>query len=146
MSLEAEVYSIDANVIIRFLTGDDPRLARKAAEILRGVESGETMVLCDPVNLAETVWVLKSFYRLTNQRIRELLEPILVVHNFLVPDKEHYLLALRLFAGGMKSFGDACACAAALRDCDGRLYSFDVKLSSVPGISRSESIPTKTSD
>ena len=139
MRPETEIYSIDANVVIRFLTGDHPALSRKAAEIMRALDSGETTVACDPVNLAEMVWVLRSVYRLANEHIYGLLQPIVVLRGFLVPDKERYLLALRLFAEGMKSFGDACACAAALQDCDGRLYSFDAKLSSVPGISRSES-------
>lgn len=140
MRADADVYSIDANVILRFLLGDDPKLYPKAFEIFNGVESGSTVVTCDPVNLAETVWVLKSFYKLTNERILELLVPIVNMEGFRVPDKERYLLALRLFAGGVKSFGDACACAAAIQDCDGRLYSFDVELSWVPGINRSEQL------
>jgi len=136
-----EIYSIDANVILRYVLEDDPRLFAKAREILLGVQSGHTVVICDPVNLAEVVWVLESFYKLTNEQICEGLLPIINPEGFILPDKEHYLLALRLFAGGVKSFGDACACAAALRDCDGRLYSFDAKLSNVPGIARSESVP-----
>lgn len=139
MKPSAEVYSIDANVILRYVMHDDPKLFAKAHGILRGVQSGQTVVTCDPVNLAEVVWVLRSFYRLTNEQICEGLLPILNPDGFLVPDKERYLLALKLFAEGVKSFGDACACAAALQDCDGRLYSFDAKLSKVPGITRSES-------
>ena len=138
MRTETEVYSIDANVILRYVLEDDPRLFAKARDILGRVEAGHTVVTCDPVNLAEVIWVLKSFYRLTNEQICEGLEPILNPDGFLMPDKERYLFALRLFAGGVRSFGDACACAAALRDCDGRLYSFDSKLSNVQGIARSE--------
>jgi predicted nucleic-acid-binding protein len=138
MSQSDEVYSIDANVILRFLLGDDPKLYPKAFDIVTGVESGNTIVICDPVNLAEIVWVLKSFYKLSNERIYELLEPIVNLEGFLVPDKERYLLALRLFADGMKSFGDACACASAIQDCGGKLYSYDEKLSGIPGITRTE--------
>jgi hypothetical protein len=36
----------------------------------------------------------------------------------------------------VRDFGDACACAAALQRCEGRLVSFDRKLSGVDGISR----------
>ena len=118
--------------------GDVPRLFAKASEIIKGIESGQTTAICDPVNLAEVIWVLSSFYKLSSEQICEGLEPVLNLEGFLVPDKERYLLALRLFAGGMKSFGDACACAAALQDCGGRLYSFDAELSNVRGISRLE--------
>ncbi len=137
----SELHSIDANVILRYVMHDDPKLFAKAYGILKAVQSGQTVVTCDPVNLAEVVWVLRSFYKLTNQQICEGLLPIINPDGFLVPDKERYLLALRLFSGGVKSFGDACACAAANQDCDGRLYSFDAKLSKVPGITRSESVP-----
>lgn len=56
----------------------------------------------------------------------------------LMRDKARYLLALELFAGPVKHFGDACCCAAAITSDGGRLYSFDNALSSVPGIGRSE--------
>ncbi|MDO8586022.1 MAG: PIN domain-containing protein [Armatimonadota bacterium] len=138
MSRDVEVYSIDANVMLRFLVGDDPKLYRKAFDIITGIESGRNIAICDPVNLAEVVWVMKSFYKLSNERIHELLEPILNVEGFLLPNKERYLLALRLFAEGMRSFGDACACAAAIQDCGGRLYSFDEKLSNAQGVTRCE--------
>ena len=140
MSQSDEVYSIDANIILRYVVGDDPKFFSKAYDILQGVAAGKTTVICDPVNLAEVVWVLRSFYKLSNEQICEGLEPVLNMEGFLIPDKERYLMALRLFAGGMKSFGDACACASALQDCDGRIFSFDEKLSNIPGITRSESL------
>jgi predicted nucleic acid-binding protein len=132
--------SIDANVIVRFLVGDDLKLSDKASNILRGVESGKTVVTCDPVNLAEVVWVLGSFYGLSNKQISDGLEPLLGAKGFLMPNKERYVKALKLFAETAPHFGDACACAAALQDCEGRLYSFDTKLSKAKGIERMESV------
>lgn len=138
MRPRTEIHSIDANIILRYLVRDNPEFFRKACDILQGVEHGRLTVICDPVNLAEVVWVLGSFYKLSNKQIFKGLQPILNHDNFLLPDKERYILALDLYADGMKRFGDACACAAALLECDGRLYSFDEKLSKVPGIVRSE--------
>jgi len=140
MRLDADAHSIDANVILRYVLADDAVLFAKARAILEAVGEGQMTVICDPVNLAEVVWVLSSFYKLTNEQICEGLEPILSQKGFHIPDKERYLLAFRLFAEGIRSFGDACACASALQDCDGRLYSFDAKLSRIPGITRSESL------
>ena len=37
-------------------------------------------------------------------------------------------------------FGDACACAAAIEDCQGRLLSFDRKLTGVAGVARAEEV------
>ena len=138
MKPRTETHSIDANVILRYVLEDHPRLFAKARDILLGVAAGNTVVTCDPVNLAEVIWVLRSFYKLTNEQIYDGLGPVVTLDGFLMPNKERYLRALRLYADGVKSFGDACACAAALEECAGRLYSFDAKLSKVPGITRAE--------
>ncbi len=59
---------------------------------------------------------------------------------FIVPDKDRYLRALALYGEGKLHFGDACACAAAELDCEGRLLSFDRALSKVPGVERVERV------
>ncbi len=139
MTEKPEVVSIDANIIVRYLMKDNVALSPKAAGILERVEAGETVVLCDPVNLAEVVWVLRSFYRMPRPEICHGLESLLKMEGFLVPNKDRYLLALRLFAESVGHFGDACACAAAREVCEGRLFSFDAKLSAVRGIRRFDS-------
>jgi predicted nucleic acid-binding protein len=130
---------VDANVILRYLLRDDPKQAAKARAIWQSVEEGQTVVVCDPVTLAEVVFVMSSVYKLANQEIAEALLGLLHPDAVVLPQKSRYLRALQLFAGPVAHFGDACACAAALEDCEGRLYSFDRKLSSVPGIERRES-------
>ena len=132
--------AIDANVILRYLLGDDEEFAEKSAGILQAVERGEAAVVCDSVALAEVVWVLSSYYGLPSREISEGLSPLLKADRFLVACKGRYIRALELFAESVKHFGDACACAAALEECEGRLYSFDRKLSSVPGIHRTEEV------
>jgi len=134
--------ALDANVILRYVLGDAEELSAKAGAILQGVERGEMVLSCDPVTLAEVVWVLSSYYGLPNQKISEGLGPIIKAEGFLMPEKDRYVLALELYANSIEHYGDACACATALQDCEGRLYSCDRKLSSVPGIHRSEAPAT----
>jgi len=140
VSDRAEPIAIDANVILRHLVGDGGRLAEVAASIMEGLDCGEGSVTCDPVTLAEVVWALGSFYELPNREISEGLLPLVQAPGFIMPNKQRYILALRLLAEVVGSYGDACACALALLECEGRLYSFDRKLSSVPGIRRSEQL------
>ena len=59
---------------------------------------------------------------------------------FVIPDKERYVRALGLFASRVPHFRDACACAAALEECKGRLLSFDRELSRVDGVQRTEEV------
>ncbi|MGD9498000.1 MAG: PIN domain-containing protein [Armatimonadota bacterium] len=129
-------------MIVRYLVGDDEALAAKSTAILQAVERGETVVVCDPVQLAEVVWVLSSYYELSNAEISAALLAIVQADGFLMGDKARYVRALRLFGGPVPHFGDACACAVAVEECDGRLYSFDRKLCSVEGISRAEHLPS----
>ncbi len=139
MSSRPPHWTVDANVILRYLLKDDPKLAAKARAIWQSVEEGGTVAVCDPVTLAEVVFVMCSVYKLPNEAISEALLGLLQSEGVAMPDKGRYLLALRLFAGPARHFGDACACAAALEVCEGRLYSFDRDLSGVPGIQRRES-------
>lgn len=132
--------AIDANVIVRFLTKDHEHFAAARA-IFSAVRDGEMQVVCDPVNLAEVVWVMSSFYHEPPERVGKAVADLVRARNFIVPQKERYLKALELYAARTLSFADACACAAALEDCDGRLYSFDRKLSGIPGVERLERAP-----
>jgi predicted nucleic acid-binding protein len=134
------VHAVDANVILRHLLGDEPKLSSKAHAIFAALETGDVVLECDPVNLAEVVWVLASHYQVGRQQIAESLSPLVKAPGFRVPNKERYLLALELYGQGVLRFGDACACARALEACDGRLLSFDRKLSRVEGVTRREGV------
>ena len=140
MRTSDKMFSIDANVILRYLTQDDEGLSAKAAAIMEGVEDGLISVSCDPVTLAEVVWVLASYYKLPGEAISEGLAPILKADGFAMPNKARYIRALELYSSSVSHFGDACACAAALEECDGRLLSFDREPSGVKGIRRAESL------
>jgi predicted nucleic-acid-binding protein len=83
---------------------------------------------------------LLSVYKVSRERIAQDLESLLAADGLVMQDKARYAQALRLFAGPIPHFGDACACAAALEDCDGNLLSFDRKLSRIDGVTRLESV------
>lgn len=134
------IYAVDANVIVRYLTRDHEELWRKADALVRAMDDGRIELLCDPVTLAEVVFVLGSFYKLPREQIFDIMEPIVTSKGFAIPDKSRYIKALELYGNSVAHFGDACACAAAIEHCEGRLLSFDKKLSSVESIQRLEEI------
>ena len=133
--------AIDANVILRYLVGNHEELSPRAKTIIESVEDGHLVVWCEPVTLAEVVWVLTSFYNRERAEIGSRLSSIVKLEGFRVAHKALYLRALELYAGPVADFGDACACAAALQHCEGRLLSFDQALSRVEGITRAETPP-----
>jgi len=140
MRTSGKPLAIDTNVILRYILRDDQILSGKAKAIFDAVEAGRMRVLCHPVILGEVVWVLASHYKTPPEKIVENLEPLLKADCFVISDKNVWLRALRLYAESVPHFADACACAAAIEDCDGKLLSFDRKLSAIKGVSRSESV------
>jgi predicted nucleic-acid-binding protein len=65
-------YTVDTNVLVRSLTGDDARQA-KAAE--KALGDAEGLILTLPM-LCELVWVLRGLYRYT---VQELLSAIIAL-------------------------------------------------------------------
>jgi predicted nucleic-acid-binding protein len=58
------VLAVDTNVIVRYLTADDPEQFAKASGLIRG----EDVYVCTTV-LLETEWVLRRGYRLSCDQI-----------------------------------------------------------------------------
>lgn len=103
---------VDTSVIIRYLTADPPEMLDEARRI---VDETDPLVLTDVV-LAETAFVLLSFYRVPRQAIVNGLVDLLRKENIAVHgmDKDVVVRAL-LFCrdSGRVSFADAMVWAAA---------------------------------
>lgn len=140
MNASTGEFAIDTNVLLRFLLSDHAILSPRAKKIIDAVNNGTMTVFCDPIVFAEVVWVLKSAYKVPPPVIMAKLQPIVLADGFHMPNKEHYVRVLELYGTTVHHFGDACACAAALDLCDGRLLSFDKMLTGVEGIIRTVDI------
>ena len=68
---------IDTNLLVRYLTDDEPQKAEAVDVLLNGAGKGEIKILIPSVVIAELVWVLESFYKMTADDITELVEAIL---------------------------------------------------------------------
>ena len=69
---------IDANVILRLVTGDPEDMAEQAAELFRKVDKRQLEIVVNEVVVLETVWVLSSFYGFTPAQIAPLMRTFLV--------------------------------------------------------------------
>ena len=137
------VYAVDANVLLRHIVGDERALYEKARAVIAAAVAGEVALACDPIQLGEAVWVLTSRYKVEPAEIAGSLLPLLELPGMEMPEKERYVRALELFGSGALSFGDACVCATAELEAEGRLISFDRALSKVPGIERTEVVGSR---
>jgi predicted nucleic acid-binding protein len=118
------VYWMDANVLLRFLTDEPPELAARAAKLLEGAQRGELSLKVHSVVVAETVWVLQSFYGYSKQEISGVLVPLLVDHGLKVEGLRTVTAALESMAEKNVDFVDALLAQTARSRGEG-VASFD---------------------
>lgn len=107
---------VDANILLRFLTGEPESLAQRAARLIRRAEAGEILLVLSPLVVAEMVWVLKSFYRRSMGEIAEVLIPLFATDGLEVKDREILVGALELARDKNVDFVDAILALESVRD------------------------------
>ena len=97
---------LDTNVLVRYLTQDDPAQARRAnAVVAAALEKGERCRL-DGVVLCELVWVLRGAYGYDKPTVVDILERILMTAQFDIGDKDLARRALEDHRLGSGDFAD----------------------------------------
>ncbi len=124
---EKNIYLIDTNVIIRFLTRDDEGLYQEAERIMAQIENNEMKALLPESVLVECVYVLKGVYGVERPFIASLLKKILLLKGIRMPNKSIYLDALDTFETHNLDFVD-CLLHSYSEFHGGEILSFDKKL------------------
>jgi len=104
---------LDTNVLVRFLTNDDPRKADRCEELFRRAGEGEMTLRLSDVCLAELVWTLESYYRLSRRDIAAKITAVLNTDGFEVEDETVWLDAMRRYAESKVDLIDAYHAAQA---------------------------------
>lgn len=119
-----DVLWVDANVLLRFLTGSPPEIAERASRLFGKAERGVLTLKVYPLVVAETVWVLQSFYGYSKGEISEALIPLLSDYGFKIEGGKTVLRALEVMAERNADFADALLAEVALSG-DESVASFD---------------------
>ena len=127
---------VDANVILRFLTGDPPEMAARSTALFRAVERGEVTLLLDDIVVAEVVWVLHSYYGHAPTEISRALRDLVAHEGFQAQDKPALMEALRLFADKNVDFADALTAVHMTGQGVPEIFSFDTHFDRLPGVVR----------
>lgn len=122
-----ETIFIDTNILIRFLRADHPQLSRHAKEIFEKAETGKIKIYLDELIVAETVWLLSSFYKLKKEEIARRMQDLISQDWIINPRKKIILEALSLFSKAALAYID-CWIIMASRDLKLKLKTFDKKL------------------
>lgn len=112
--------AVDTNVVVRYLTDDDPAQSQIARRIV-----GDNAIRVPDTVMLETEWVLRSLYGYSQARIHSGLAAFVALDNVGVESPLRIANALDWFAQGM-DFADALHLATS-DDCDA-FATFDRKL------------------
>lgn len=115
---------LDANVLVRLLTDDPPDMAAQAASLVARAERGEVVLRLSPLVVAETAWVLLSYYRHPRPRVAEVLIALLRAEGIRADDSRHLIAALEAMAARNVDFVDAYLAETARAKGEG-VCSFD---------------------
>ncbi|KAB0565187.1 PIN domain-containing protein [Pseudomonas palleroniana] len=96
---------LDTNVLVRYVTQDDPAQSPKACELI------ESLTTLSPgfvglVSVVELVWVLQSCYQCTKSELVTVLETLLRTRELIIEQAEIVWQALRRFIASKADFAD----------------------------------------
>jgi predicted nucleic-acid-binding protein len=97
---------LDTNVLVRYLTQDDPAQARRAEAVLAEATSRGERCFIGPVVLCELTWVLRGAYNRPKADVIRTLDLILATRQFEIGDKDLVREALDAYRGGRADFAD----------------------------------------
>ena len=115
------------NLLVRYLTEDDPQKAKAVDTLLNSAAKGELKILIPSIVIAELVWVLESFYKMTVDDITGLVEAILNTPGVDTQDKSVIKAALKLYRSKRIDLIDAWIIEFARAKGAKRIYTFDKK-------------------
>lgn len=131
---------LDANVILRYLTQDNPDHGWRAYALLQKVETGEIAATITEAVLAEVVYVLssKTLYNVPRAEIQTRLTTLIGLKGLRLRAKGLYVRALDVYATTNLDFVDALLVAHVERTPDAVLVSFDRGYNRIATVTREE--------
>ncbi len=115
---------VDTNLIIRYLVQDDEKHARIAGKLIDACYRGEVEIVILPEVLAESVFVLESFYQRPRLDIAEVLKNLISSPGVEIRESVIHLDALDRYRKTKIHFVD-CLIAATAAAQDMPVASFD---------------------
>ena len=125
---------VDTNVLVRHLTGEPPEVASRATAFLNREQE---LLLADLV-VAETVYVLESFYNAPRPQVAEAMRALLALRSVVTVDHALLLRALEVYEVDRLDFAEAYLVACAEATGVNIVASFDRSIDRVRTVQRVE--------
>lgn len=130
---------IDANVFVRYITGDDAQKQQRSEELIRRVASGQEEMITTDIIIHEVCFILTAsrHYNLTHKEARARLYPLIQLDGLKKENKSICLDALDIFAQReYLDYSDAVSIAMVRNGLSDGIYSFDSPLDNIEGANR----------
>lgn len=128
---------VDTNVLVRHLTGDPPEMAARATAYLA---TASTLLLADLV-VAETVYVLESFYEVPRHQVAEAIRSLIAFRAIVTVDPALLLRAIEVYEVDRLDFAEAYLVACAETTGVDAIASFDRSIDRTATVDRIEPPP-----
>ncbi|MBB3061963.1 PIN domain-containing protein [Microbulbifer rhizosphaerae] len=118
---------LDTNIIVRYLTQDDPEQSKTATRLIETQLSATKPGFITMVTLVEVSWVLESCYNLAKAEVVHILQGILATKQFLVERADLAYLALKHCASARTDFSDTLIATVCSEHNCTKVLTFDKK-------------------
>lgn len=125
---------VDTNILVRHLTADPPEMAARATAFLADAAQ---LYLADLI-VAETVYVLESFYEAPRDQIATAMRSLLAMRAVATVDPALLLRAIEVYEVDRLDFAEAYLVACAESTGIERVASFDRAIDRVTTVERLE--------
>jgi predicted nucleic-acid-binding protein len=124
---------LDTNILVRYVTQDDPVQSAKAIEVIERRLTEEIPGFVSIVAMVETVWVLDRAYGLTPQEIAAVVERMLQTDVLVIENEQEVFTAMIALKEGLGSFADCVIAALGAKAGCSSTVTFDHKALRLPG-------------
>ena len=118
--------ALDTNVLVRFLTQDEPSQVRVATDLISDLTEESPGFVCREV-LVELVWVLERSYKFSRSDISGVLEGLLSASELVIEEADSIGSLLQLYEVKGFGFSDLMIRQTARRSGSSYLAAFDKK-------------------
>ncbi len=129
---------LETTILVRYLTGDDPQKSHRCERLFKKTESGEETLYITHLVIAETIWVLLSWYKFPKSNVVDGVRRILNTPHVVCDEAPLLLATLDLFESKSISFIDAYHATFLPARNITSFYSYDTDFDQISTITRHE--------
>ncbi|HLX22698.1 MAG TPA: type II toxin-antitoxin system VapC family toxin [Usitatibacter sp.] len=123
---------LDTNVIVRYITQDEPRQSAAATRLMEKVLAPDNPGFVSLITVCEVAWVLAECYDADSGRIRAVVEGLLGTKQIEVESAELVWKALRAWEGSAAGLSDALIAQVAVAGGASKVVTFDKAAAKLP--------------